>query len=78
MWAQGKPREDAPKNGRHPIQNVLTGRKQVTARENITTKGRKNTMGNQIENNFVIFVYFEVDKFYSVLQYPNLPLRSWS
>ncbi len=35
-------------------------------------------MGNQIENNFVIFVYFEVDKFYSVLQYSNLPLRSWS
>ena len=78
MWAQGKPREGAPNNGRHPNQNVLTARKQITARENITTKGTKDTKGNQIENNFVIFVYFVVDKFYSVLQYPKLPLRASS
>jgi len=75
MWAQGKPREGAPNNGRHPNQNVLTERKQITARENITTK---DTKGNQLENNFVIFVYFVVDKFYRVLQYPKLPLRASS
>ena len=74
MWAQ-KPSEGAPKNGKHPIQNVLTARKQVTARENITTKGTKDTKGNQLENNFV---YFVVDKFYRVLQYPKLPLRASS
>ncbi len=75
MWAQGKPREDAPKNRRHPIHNVHTERKQVTVRENITTKGTKDTKGNQLENNFV---YFVVDKFCSVLQYPKLPLKASS
>ena len=28
--------------------------------------------------NFVIFVYFVVDKFYNLLQEPNLPLRASS
>jgi len=39
-------------------------RKQVVARENITTKSTKDTEGNLIEKNFVIFVYFVVDKYY--------------
>ncbi len=44
-------------------------------RENITTKSTKDTKYNQINKNFVIFVYFVVDKFYIVLQEPSLPLR---
>jgi len=41
-------------------------RKQVVARENITTKGTQDTEGNLIENNFVIFVYFVVEKYYTM------------
>ena len=45
---------------------------------NITTKSTKDTTGNQIEKNFVIFVYFVVAKIYNVLQDPRLPLRASS
>ena len=36
-------------------------------RENITTKSTKDTKENQVIKNFEIFVYFVVNKFYSVL-----------
>ena len=49
-----------------PALNVLTERQQLMARENITTKSTKDTKWNQIENNFVIFVYFVVDEIYNV------------
>ncbi len=44
-------------------------------RENITTKNTKDTKGNQVIKNFVIFVYFVVNKFYSVLKELSLPLK---
>ncbi len=34
--------------------------------KNITTKSTKDTKGNKIEKNFVIFVYFVVDEIYNV------------
>jgi hypothetical protein len=46
---------------------ILTERMQVKAKRNITTKSTKDTKGNEIVKFFVIFVCFEVGKYYDMV-----------
>ena len=62
--------------GSHPILNVLTGRKQVISKEKYHHEEHEGHKVKSGYKNFVIFVYFVVDKFYNLLQEPSLPLRA--